>query len=326
MLDKKRGLLPYKVGGLLYTPAIHVGIADKIEQNDYPCMTSMAFCLEDSIQDEALERAEVELKETLAAIKAKELDESKRPLLFVRVRTPEHLHRVHNLLNGEEDILTGYILPKFDLSNAILYTDLINQLNADRQSSLYIMPILESKMIADIGDRIKVLLKIKDILDSAKDYVLNIRVGGNDFSNLYGLRRAVSQNIYEIGVIRDILVDIINVFAADYVVSGPVWEYFGEDQNGDWARGLRNELSLDRLNGFIGKTSIHPSQLPIIYESMKVSKEDYEDALNILGWKSNDFAVAKSTNGSRMNEVKCHTKWATRIFTLGQIYGIREEN
>ena len=66
-----------------------------------------------------------------------------------------------------------------------------------------------------------------------KRIVLNIRVGGNDFSNMYGLRRNINQNIYEIGVIRDILVNIINVFGADFVVSGPVWEYFGSDANED---------------------------------------------------------------------------------------------
>lgn len=284
----------------------------------------MAFCPEGSIQDDAFEDAEIELRKTLAAIKDKKIDETKRPLLFVLVRTPEHIKKVHDQLIDVEDILTGYILPKFGLSNGAAYVELINQFNIGRVSSMYIMPILESRMIADIGERHSTLLKLKAILDSAKDYILNVRVGGDDFSNLYGLRRAVDQNIYEIGVIRDILVDIINVFASDYVVSGPVWEYFGEDQNGEWANGFRKELSLDRFNGFIGKTSIHPTQLPIIYKSMKVSKEDYEDAINILGWSSNDYAVAKSVNGSRMNEVKCHSKWATRIQILGQIYGVRE--
>lgn len=325
MLTMNQSLLPYKVGGLLYTPAISVGIADKIAQKAYPGLTSIAFCLEDSIKNEAIEQAEIELHRTLAAIKAKNLDDSERPLIFVRTRTPEHMERVHNQLLDVEDILTGFILPKFDLSNGYEYAELIQQVNAGRQRSLYIMPILERKTIADIGGRDIILLKTKEILDGIRDYVLNIRVGGNDFCHLYGLRRSVNQNIYEIGVIRDILIDIVNVFAADYIVSGPVWEYFGKDKNGDWAKGLKSELALDRLNGFIGKTSIHPSQLPIIYESMKVSNDDYEDALNILDWVPENYAVAKSANGSRMNEMNCHARWATRIYTLGQIYGIRED-
>ena len=129
------------------------------------------------------------------------------------------------------------------------------------------MPILESKTIADVGDRVNNLLIIKRHLDGIRDYVLNIRVGGNDFCNLYGLRRSETQNIYQIGVIRDTLVDIINIFSSDYIVSGPVWEYFGKDYSEPWAIGLRKEIEMDRLNGFIGKTAIHPSQIPIINES-----------------------------------------------------------
>ena len=194
-----------------------------------------------------------------------------------------------------------------------------------RANRLYIMPILESRTVADIGNRVDILWNIKSHLDSVKDYVLNVRVGGNDFSNMYGLRRSDTQNIYQIGVIRDILVNIINAFASDYIVSGPVWEYFGTDPSQQWAVGLRKELELDLLNGFIGKTAIHPSQLPIIFDSLKVRRCDYDDAQSIVTWSTDGLGVAKSTNGQRMNEVKCHLRWARRIITMAGIYGIREE-
>lgn len=319
-----RAKLQYMVGGLLYSPAINVGLVEKIENNSFPCLTSMAFCLEDSIHNEALEEAESELYRTLYAISKRNISKDKMPLIFIRIRTPEHLEHVHTLLSPFYDVVTGYVLPKFDLSNCDKYKRIISNINAERIEPLYIMPILESKMIADIENRTATLLKIKENLDSMQDYVLNVRVGGNDFSNLFGLRRGADQNIYQIGVIRDILIDIINIFAEDYVVSGPVWEYFGTDLSAPWATGLQAELSLDRLNGFIGKTSIHPSQLPLIYESMKVKKSDYEDALKILGWDSSKLGVEKSSDGSRMNEVKCHGKWALRIATMGDIYGIHE--
>ncbi len=320
-----RARLQYMVGGLLYTPAINAGLAEKIENDSFPCLTSIAFCLEDSIHDGALEEAETELCNTLDAISRSNLSSEKMPLIFIRVRTPEHMKHMHDLLKPYYDVVTGYILPKFDLSNCAAYKDMISTINAERDDPLYIMPILESKMIADIDNRTATLLKIRHVLDTMREYVLNIRVGGNDFCNLYGLRRSVGQNIYQIGVVRDILIDIINVFAADYVVSGPVWEYFGTDPSAPWAAGLKSELSLDRLNGFIGKTSIHPGQLPLIYESMKVRKSDYEDALRILGWASSTLGVEKSFDGSRMNEVKCHGKWALRIAALGEIYGIRDD-
>ena len=177
---------------------------------------------------------------------------------------------------------------------------------------------LEDENFSDIAK------KLKEKLMEIKDTVLNIRVGGNDFSNMYGLRRNINQNIYEIGVIRDILVNIINVFGSEFVVSGPVWEYFGSDVDEEWKHGLVRELELDKLNGFIGKTAIHPSQIPVIYENLKVIKSDYEDAIKILGWDLDEYGVDKSSNGSRMNEVKCHLRWADRIYKLGQVYGIKD--
>lgn len=314
-------LLPYRLGGLLYTPALNAGMAQKIKEQTYPRLTSLAFCLEDSIQDAALPQAEKTLVETLKAL----LDTPERPLLFVRVRNPRHLERIHGQLGALEEILTGYILPKFDLANCNDYAGLIEKYNVGRHTPLYIMPTLESRMIALPGGRDNMLLRIKEVLNGVKKWVLNIRVGGNDFCNVYGLRRSVRQNIYEVGVVRDILVDILRVFSADYVVSGPVWEYFGEDPAGAWAAGLRAELELDRLNGFIGKTAVHPAQLPVIYEGLQVSREDYEDAQQILGWNRGDYGVAKSTGGGRMNEVKCHSKWAERVSKLAEIYGVRPE-
>ena len=314
-------LLPYRLGGLLYTPALNAGMAQKIKEQIYPRLTSVAFCLEDSIQDTALPLAEKNLLRTLDAL----TDAPERPLLFVRVRNPRHLERVHRQLGTLESLLTGYILPKFDLANCNEYAGLIETYNAGRLAPLYIMPTLESRMIALPESRDSVLLRIKEVLNCVKKWVLNIRVGGNDFCNVYGLRRSVRQNIYEISVVRDILADILRVFSTDYVVSGPVWEYFGEDSSGLWAAGLRAELELDRLNGFIGKTAVHPIQLPVIYEGLQISREAYEDARQILGWNAEGYGVAKSAGGGRMNEVKCHTQWAMRESKLAEIYGIRSE-
>ncbi len=316
--------LSYKIGGLLYSPAINTGVADKLAEGAYPCLTSIAFCLEDSILDCALKQAEESLVQTLAAISERVAPE-KMPLVFVRVRTPSHLMHISKLLGSLEEILTGYILPKFDSSNGGDYADCITLLNRDREKPLYFMPIIESRLAAFSHNRAEELHRIRSLLSTVQPYILNVRVGGNDFSNIFGVRRPVNRTIYDLGVIRDILADISSVFSADYVVSGPVWEYFGSNGiEGAWSEGLKNELELDRLYGFTGKTAIHPSQLPIIYDSLKVSAEDYSDALNILGWDEEISGVAKSADGSRMNEVKCHERWARKIKILGDIYGVKE--
>ncbi len=83
------------------------------------------------------------------------------------------------------------------------------------------------------------------------------------------------------------------------------------------------ELELDHLNGFIGKTAIHPSQLPVIYHSLQPTAADFEDARSILNWSSL-AGVKGSSNGSRMNEVKTHGKLAQKTYMLGTVYGVKE--
>ena len=314
--------LSYMVGPLLYIPSLNEKAADKIINHKFDCLTSCCFCLEDTIIDSALETAENTLYNTLKKISI--MPSNERPLIFVRIRTPEHLLHIYKKFNDVQNIITGYILPKFDLSNAEDYVYIIKDINSNSTKKItYFMPILESRMIADVCTRVGTLQKLKEIIDTINEYILNIRIGGNDFCNIYGLRRNINQTIYDINVIKDIITDIINVFSFDYVISGPVWEYFYKNNsNNKWAEGLKRELDLDILNGIIGKTCIHPSQVPIIYNSLKVTKEDYDDACKILDWKSNNLAVSKSIS-SRMNEVKCHIKWATKIKTLGDIYGIQ---
>ena len=304
MLIANEEQLKYMVGGLLYAPAVHKTIVRNIDAGVYGEITAVAFCLEDTIRDAALPMAEEALRETL--LEAAKIPEERRPFIFVRIRTPEHMQHMHTYLGEAGQILTGFILPKFDLSNCEEYVALVKKINRNQGRKIYVMPILESRMIAEIRSRVRT-------------------VGGNDFCNLYGLRRSVRQTIYDIGVVRDILVDILNVFSVDYIVSGPVWEYFGNDPDGDWAKGLRRELELDRLNGFVGKTVIHPSQIPLVAESLKVSRSDFEDAEHILHWEDNTLGVAKSADGSRMSEVNCLGRWADRVSALGRIYGIRED-
>ena len=319
----RKEALQYSLGAFLYTPASNTAVADRILSHYWPQLTSLSLCLEDSIQETGLHQAEEQLKKTLHILYSAKA--SSLPFIFVRVRNPHHLLHVHSLIAEYEDVLTGFIFPKFDLSNGEKYLSVLQSINDHRSKTLYGMPILESQQIASVLSRNESLGAIRALLDRYADLVLNVRVGGNDFCNLYGLRRKVNQSIYDLGLVRDILIDILNVFADSYVVSGPVWEYFGDDENAPWAIGLNKELELDRANGFMGKTCIHPSQISLINRSMKVSREDYEDAQQILGWDDNALGVAGSHSGNRMNEVRCHGRWARMILCRAEAFGIDEE-
>lgn len=318
----QRDFLAYRVGGLLYVPALHQTIAEKLIRQSIPYLTSVAFCLEDTIQDNALEEAEQTVCRTF--LKLYQANCKKLPLLFIRVRSAAQMQSVYDSLGDSAALLTGFILPKFDMSNADAYLQTLQKINQNAEHTLYAMPILESRVIADIKTRIAELTALREKLMHIQELILNIRVGGSDFCNIYSLRRSENQNIYQIGVVRDILMDILNQFSDEFVISAPVWEYFGTE-NVSWVQGMQEEMLLDRLNGFIGKTAIHPSQLPLIWENMKVSQEEYRDACRILNWNDAQKAVQKSPDGTHMNEVKCHRRWAHRIFLLGNLYGIRQK-
>lgn len=322
----KKNILQYSLGGLMYSPAVNKTIADALIEKKYPSVRSLAFCLEDAISDSAVEEAEEQLytsfKKIYSAVSAGEISVSDIPLLFVRVRNPWQIESVYEKISDFE-LLTGFILPKFSMNNAIEYINEIVYINRGSKKPIYFMPILETKDILSVTTRNKILDEIKNVIDSVKDLVLNVRIGGNDFCNVYGFRRNSSQTIYDIAVIRNVIADIVNIFGSEYVVSAPVWEYFGNERNDKWYTGLVNELELDKLNGLIGKTAVHPSQVPVINESLKVDRNDYADALKILNWEDDVFAVSKSAVGDRMNEQKVHEKWAEKIIALASIYGIK---
>lgn len=311
---------PYSVGALLYAPAIKENIAESIKNGKIPTPYSLALCLEDSIADTAVSMAEKQLYETLSAIYNHSLNNDFYiPKLFIRVRNPEQIYTLSALLGSFMDLISGFIAPKFTITNSKQYIDAIVKINSSSSKTLYLMPVLESIDLFNLDMRTSLLAHIKTDIDSIKQFILNIRVGGNDFCHHYGIRRHINETIYDIGPVNSILLDIITVFSHEYVVSAPVWEYF--DTEG-WNDGLINEIKKDKINGFIGKTVIHPNQISVVNKQFAVNKSDYDDAVNIINMQNNtDFLVSKSSNGSRMNEYKTHINWAKKIVELYNIYG-----
>lgn len=312
----------YSVGALLYSPALNIKVADAVTNNKYGHQYSLALCLEDTITDDSIKIAEQQLEATLGKIfNALDKKQLYLPKIFIRVRSCDQMIRLHKVLQPYTEIITGFIFPKYTLSNADEYNSAVKEMNMESGKTIYMMPILESSDIVEYATRHTVLAELKEKIDSVKEYVLNIRVGGNDFSNEFAARRHYDETIYDILPIAQLLGEILTVFSRDYVVSGPVWEFFSSD-NEEWKRGLRNELKLDKLNGFVGKTVIHPKQISVVNEALKVSLKDYEDAKEILNWDESGLQVGKSFAGERMNEVKTHINWAYKMITLAEIYGV----
>lgn len=310
--DTPKHILQYAISGLLYMPATQTNIVDKIINNK---IDLKAFCLdlEDSLGDSLEEKAILNIKSILSKLSNIE----DLPLIFIRVRNSKQIKTVFNIL-GEDllKLITGFNFPKFDTNNSSEYIKNFKEVKDSIDRPLYFMPIFESEKIMNKTTRLEELNHLYTVLKAVEDDVLNIRVGATDFSNIYGLRRKSHQTIYDIKVIADCFSDIINIFGKDFVLSGCVWEYFND------TKGLQKELELDMLNGFIGKTAIHPSQLETIAKNNIVSEEDYQDSIKILEMDKEVTGVVKSFSGNKMNEGKTHSNWATKIISLAEIYGV----
>ncbi|WCK55581.1 HpcH/HpaI aldolase/citrate lyase family protein [Aneurinibacillus sp. Ricciae_BoGa-3] len=325
--DMDKETLAYAVGALLYMPANRARIASDIITRRHEGFQSAVLCLEDAVGDLEVDGAEGTLlrhiKEIGIAFEKGRLTELELPLLFVRVRCVEQMQRLANQLGKEQlELLTGFVFPKFSSGNGAAYFETLENVNRQISRRLYAMPILESPAIIYKESRIDELLAIKNLLDIYRDRVLNVRIGATDLSGIFGLRRGNSITIYDVAVIRDCIGDIVNVFGRGpdpYVIAGPVWEYFGEDVSG-----LLQEVKMDRANGLVGKTVIHPDQLQVVQSCYIIGREEYADACSIMEAYSSSGA-SKSPYHNKMNESKPHMAWAKKVLRQAQIYGVFHE-
>lgn len=355
--------LAYAVGAALYMPATRAAAAEDIIKLKQSGLVTVIMDLEDAIGDGEVHEAEESVLRhlsVLAAYAEGEGDSMDRlPLLFIRVRSSDQLQRMIFRLGSLITLLTGFVFPKFTAANGVEYFEAIADYNSSRSDDapvLYGMPILESASIIYRESRLDSLLSIANLLSDYRDYVLNVRIGATDFSSLFGLRRSPDVSIYDLAPIRDCLADIVNVFGrmdGGYVISGPVWEYFGnqgarvlrpqlrqtpfEDTFGRQGRNMRNryitssvdglirEVILDKENGIVGKTIIHPSHLRPVQALYTVTHEEYVDALSIVESNDGSRGVFKSEYFNKMNEIKPHLNWSKRILIRSQIYGVLHE-
>lgn len=343
-----RSLLQYCLGATMYMPGTK-DFAQAIIGKKYLGLTSMVMCFEDACKLEDVPAAEINSIHTLEALKEAVDDGKLRyddiPLIFFRVRSVEQFEHFSSMLKPEHvRFITGFNFPKFNSITAPFYMDHLAKLNEIFGEIIYGMPIIEDSRVAYKETRLLELMAIKNTLDKYKDLVLNVRVGGTDFSSCFGVRRGIDYTIYDIMTVSNCLMDILNVFTRhnDYTVSGPVWEYFKANKSmkdmqelpqidlqqtllkrkaivNDAVDGLMRELVLDVANGFIGKTCIHPTHLNYINGMLAVTKDEYDDANQILHTSG---GVVKGSKG--MNEIGPHKAWAEKIMRRSEAYGVIE--
>ena len=341
-----RDTLQYCLGATLYMPGTK-DIKDKVVNHQLD-VTSLVMCCEDAIKEEDLPIAEQNILDHMDffadKIAAGELTHDDIPLIFVRVRNVHHFKEFAQRITAKQaSVLTGFNFPKFDSKNALETLRTLVEVNSRLGVVLYGMPILEGEEVAFRELRNKELLLLRNILEPYKDLILNIRVGGTDMSSLFGVRRGINSTVYDIMPVRDALSDVLNFFNRfnDYCVSAAVWEYFraykdddindvikrnfrnalikGDDIINPAIDGLLKEVLIDRANGFVGKTIIHPTHARFVNAMFAVVEEEYHDAVQILHTSG---GVVKSEHGDKMNEIGPHRRWAEKIAKRADIYGV----
>ena len=341
-----RDTLQYCLGATLYMPGTK-DIKDKIVNHRLD-VTSFVMCCEDAIKEEDLPVAEQNILDHMDyfadMIAAGKLSHDDIPLIFVRVRNPEQFKSFAARLTAKQaSVLTGFNFPKFNSANALNVLRTLVEVNSRLGVVLYGMPILEGPEVAFRELRNKELLLLRNILEPYKDLILNIRVGGTDMSSLFGVRRGINSTVFDIMPVRDALSDIINFFNryCDYCISAAVWEYFraykdddiddvikrnfhnalikGDEIVNPAIDGLLKEVLIDRANGFVGKTIIHPTHAKFVNAMFTVVEEEYKDAIQILNTSG---GVIKSEKGDKMNEIGPHRRWAEKIAKRAEVYGV----
>jgi citrate lyase beta subunit len=348
-VDDEPERLGVALGATLYCPATRPRLADDIARRAAQGAVTVVVCLEDSVPDAELRAAEVNTVRQLRELAA---SAGPVPMVFVRVRAPEQIAMLADALGADAGVLTGIVAPKFGEECGPAYLDEVAAVSARIGRRLLVMPVLESPEIVFAETRINSLLAIRQLLDKYREHVPAVRIGATDLSGAYGLRRGRDFTVWDVRVVADVISAVVNVFGRapgeGYVVAGPVWEYYSaqermfkpqlrespfvaHEERALRARliaadldGLIREVVLDRANGLLGKTVIHPSHVAAVHALSVVTNEEYADACDVLATNSAGGAVASSFR-NKMNESKPHTAWARRTMLRADAFGVARD-
>ncbi|MBT3161637.1 HpcH/HpaI aldolase/citrate lyase family protein [Streptomyces sp. Vc74B-19] len=350
--DSPARVLSAALGATLYSPATRPRLADDVVKQGARGVVSMVLCLEDSISDADVAAGEENLVRQLTDLAGR--PGADLPLLFVRVRTPEQIPDLVRRLGPAVSLLSGFVLPKFTAERGLPFLEALSAAESASGRRLFAMPVLESPELLYRESRVETLEGIFGAVDKYRDRVLALRLGVTDFCSSYGLRRGPDMTAYDIQVVASVISDVVNMLArADgtgFTVTGPVWEYFRVQERMFKPQlrqspflevqatalretliehamdGLLREIALDRANGLLGKTCIHPSHVLPVHALSVVSHEEYSDAQDILRPERGGGGVLRSAYTNKMNEVKPHRAWAERTLLRAEVFGVANED
>lgn len=344
------------LGATLYSPATRPHLARDIRAQAARGVVSMVLCLEDSIADDEVPEAEVNIVRQLRELHRQDTG-GVLPMLFVRTREAGQIPDLVARLGPAARLLSGFVLPKFTAMHGTAFLEAVikaEQLAGPAGRRLYAMPVVESPEVLHLESRQTALRGIARVLDQYRERVLAVRLGVTDLCAAYGLRRSPDMTAYDVQLVAAAIGDVVNVFGradgSGFTVTGPVWEYFRQQErlfkpqlrSSPFAAGraeelraaliehdmdgLLREISLDRANGLQGKTCIHPSHVAPVHALSVVSHEEYVDATDILRKDGAGGGVMRSAYTNKMNEAKPHRAWAERTLQRARVFGVARED
>ncbi|GAA4767060.1 MULTISPECIES: HpcH/HpaI aldolase/citrate lyase family protein [Streptomyces] len=348
--DSPAAVLSAALGATLYSPATRPRLAEDVAKQAGRGVVSMVLCLEDSIDDAEVEEAETNLVRQFSALADLRDAGAEVPLLFIRVRHPEQIPTLTERLGPARRLLSGFVLPKFTEARGVPFLEALAAAEAATGRRLFAMPVLESPELLYLETRTDTLLGIARAVDKYRERVLALRLGVTDFCSAYGLRRSQEMTAYDVRIVTSVIADVVNVLGRSdgtgFTITGPVWEYFPAPErmfkpqlrrspflegSAEELRtalierdmdGLLREIELDRANGLLGKTCIHPTHVAPVHALSVVSHEEYSDARDILRPERDGGGVLRSAYTNKMNEVKPHRAWAERTLQRAEVFGV----
>jgi citrate lyase beta subunit len=340
------------------SPGTRTDLAADARRQGAAGVASMVFCLEDAVADDEVDGAEHNVIAALMSLSTVPADEL--PMVFVRVRDEAQLRRIVRTLAprparspqpwpDRATALAGFVLPKFCEETGAAQLEAVEAASERLGRRLWAMPVLETPEVIYKETRVDALLAIRRLLDKHVDNVLAVRIGATDLCGLFGLRRDRDLTIYDLSVVRECIADIVNVCGRDgsHVITGPVWEYFSSPER-LWVSPLRvtpfeqaheaplrhelvsldldrlmREVVLDKANGLLGKTVIHPNHVAAVHALLVVTHEEYVDACTVLAGDAG--GVRRSDYGNKMNELRPHRAWAEAVLRRSTVFGVLAE-
>ncbi|MFI8964984.1 HpcH/HpaI aldolase/citrate lyase family protein [Streptomyces sp. NPDC053493] len=276
------------------------------------------------------------------------------PLLFIRVRDPRQITDLVARLGETVRLLSGFVLPKFTENRGRPFLEALAVAERTSGRRLFAMPVLESPELLHLETRAETLAGIASLTGKHRERILALRLGVTDFCSNYGLRRSPDMTAYDVQIVAHVIGDVVNVLGRSdgtgFTITGPVWEYFrpGERMFKPQLRrspflegraedlrtaliehdmdGLLREIELDRANGLLGKTCIHPTHVLPVHALSVVTHEEFSDAQDILRPEQGGGGVLRSAYTNKMNEVKPHRAWAERTLRRAEVFGVARED